>query len=109
MLALIVLEPDPNYPKPVEHTYNVCSRQPYISAGLPATVTFTSAFPELPLPDPRYLALHAACAKVAHLSGAGEYIERTFRELDNMKVLASNGSSAEALSFALGKSCIAVG
>jgi hypothetical protein len=28
-----------------------------------ASVTFTSAFPELPLPDPRYLALHATCAR----------------------------------------------
>ena len=56
-----------------------------------------------------YLALHAACAKVANVSGAGRYIKRTFRELDDMKVLASNGSSVEALSFALGKSCVAVG
>ena len=76
--------------------------------GLPPSVTFTSAVAGLPLPDPRYLALHAACAKVAHLSGAAEYIEKSFRELEDTKVLASNGSSAEALQFALGKTYVTV-
>ena len=39
-------------------------------------VTFTTTDPELPLPSPHLLALHAACAKVAQLSGASEFIDR---------------------------------
>ncbi|KAF9064412.1 hypothetical protein BDP27DRAFT_1471999, partial [Rhodocollybia butyracea] len=38
---------------------------------------FATLEPSLSLPDPALLALHATCAKVAHLSGAGEYIDRT--------------------------------
>jgi hypothetical protein len=76
--------------------------------GLSATITFMSSDPRLSLPDPQYLALHAARAQVAHLSGAAEYIETTYRKLEDMKVLASNGSSADTLSFALGKTYIAV-
>ena len=60
------------------------------------------------MPDPRYLALHAACARVAHLSGAAEYIERRYRELEDIKVLARNGTSADMLSFALEKTNISV-
>ena len=67
-----------------------------------------SAVPQHPLPDPRYLALHAACAKVAHLSGASEYVDTIFRKTEDMKVLASDGSSGEALLYALRKSHIAV-
>ncbi|OCH83562.1 hypothetical protein OBBRIDRAFT_697915, partial [Obba rivulosa] len=33
-------------------------------------VTFKSSAPDLPLPDPELLELHATCCKVAHLSGA---------------------------------------
>jgi len=39
-------------------------------------VTFTSVDPTLyPLPDHRYLALHAAVAKVVHMAGIGEYLD----------------------------------
>ncbi|KZV59135.1 hypothetical protein PENSPDRAFT_595993 [Peniophora sp. CONT] len=33
-------------------------------------VTFTSTDPALPLPDPEYLKLHRACARVVQRSGA---------------------------------------
>jgi hypothetical protein len=68
---------------------------------LPDQVEFTSHHPALPLPNPTYLALHAACAKVAHLSGAGEYIEKTMRDLEEISVLSEDGSSAELLKRAL--------
>jgi len=68
---------------------------------IPVTVVFTSRDKKLPLPDPRYLRIHAACAKVAHLSGAAEYIDGIFRDMDDTRVLATNGSSAELLSYAL--------
>lgn len=64
-------------------------------------VTFSTPDPErLPLPDPRYLALHAACARVAHMSGAAEYIDRIFREMEETGVLANDGGS-DALYHAL--------
>ncbi|KAF8582043.1 hypothetical protein K439DRAFT_1352200, partial [Ramaria rubella] len=37
-------------------------------------------------PHPRYLVLHAACVKVTHLSGAGEYIEKIRRDMESTGV-----------------------
>jgi hypothetical protein len=54
----------------------------------------------IPLPDPRYLALPAACASVAHLSGAGEYIDKVLRDIERIGVLANDGPS-DALYHAL--------
>ena len=40
-------------------------------------VTFTTSDAEkLPLPSAKFLALHATCCKVAHISGTGMYLER---------------------------------
>jgi hypothetical protein len=36
------------------------------------SVTFSQCHKDLQLPDPRLLTLHAACARVAHMSGAAE-------------------------------------
>ncbi|KZT08980.1 uncharacterized protein LAESUDRAFT_647704, partial [Laetiporus sulphureus 93-53] len=69
---------------------------------VPATITLTSPNPNiLPLPSPELLALHAACAKVAHLSGAGAYIDKLDRDLDDLGVLAYDGGSTDVLSHAL--------
>ncbi|KAF9502615.1 hypothetical protein BS47DRAFT_1490670 [Hydnum rufescens UP504] len=69
--------------------------------GLPSRVVFKSSDPLLPLPNPRYLELHAAAAKVAHLSGTADYIEKTLRDLETVRVLSENGSSAELLKSVL--------
>lgn len=70
---------------------------------LPSTrVDFTTSDPvKRPLPDPRYLKLHAACARAAHLSGAAECIDQIFREEEVTKVLASDGGSSELLNHIL--------
>ena len=60
-----------------------------------------SAHSDLPLPNPVYLSIDAACCRVAHLSGAGEYIEKILEDLEDIQVLAKDGSSARLLSFAL--------
>ena len=52
------------------------------------------------MPDSRYLALHAACAKVAQYSGVGEYIEKILRDIEEIEILAGDGSS-DALYHAL--------
>ncbi|KAI0757946.1 hypothetical protein C8Q74DRAFT_1451960 [Fomes fomentarius] len=56
---------------------------------------------EQALPDPRYLRLRAACCKVAHLSGAAEYLDEIYWDMDTIQVLAFDGSSAEVLDAAL--------
>jgi len=86
----------------VANQYTVRANNPGTLTTLPETVTF-HAQGNLPLPDPRYLALHAACAKVAHLSGAGEYIDTIDRDLDTALVLAHDGSSARLLGEALSR------
>jgi hypothetical protein len=80
--------------------YLVCSLK-HMGNDLPSTVTFATTDSRISLPDPRYLRVHAACAKVAHLSGAGECIDRIIRDLEDTQVLAANGSSAEVLNYAL--------
>jgi hypothetical protein len=38
---------------------------------------------------------------VAHLSGAGEYINNILRDMETTRVLAKDGSSADLLNFRL--------
>ncbi|KAH9031324.1 hypothetical protein EDB85DRAFT_2089767 [Lactarius pseudohatsudake] len=66
-------------------------------------ITLTSADPRLPLPNPDYLEIHAACCRVAHLSGAGEYMDKVLEDLEDSRVLSQDGSSARILSFVLPK------
>lgn len=67
----------------------------------PPTVRFNDVDPLIPPPDSRYLRLHAACAKVARLSGAADYIETLNRRVEETCVLATDGSSVDLLSYAL--------
>lgn len=60
----------------------------------------------IPAPDSRYLRLHAACAKVAHLSGAAEHIENILRDMEATRVLAKDGSSSDLLDFRLSVAAI---
>ncbi|KIK91133.1 hypothetical protein PAXRUDRAFT_798891, partial [Paxillus rubicundulus Ve08.2h10] len=58
------------------NTYNVCWKDNRMALpSAKTTVTFTSWDVErLPLPSPVYLQIHAACARVTNLSGAGDLI-----------------------------------
>ena len=64
-------------------------------------VTFSRSDDRLELPDPQLLALHATCARVAHMSGAAEAFDEVEREVEDTRVLASNGSSAHLLDHLL--------
>jgi hypothetical protein len=81
--------------------YQINARDPIYISDIINPVTLTSNDPLFPLPSPEYLRLHAACAQVANLSGAGEYIDQVFREMEETRMLAHDGTSAEALSTAL--------
>ena len=45
------------------------------------------------LPNPKYLALHAAISGIIHMSGAAEHIDNILRDMDDIHVLASDGST----------------
>jgi hypothetical protein len=46
-------------------------------------ITLTSHHPDLALPNRTFLAIHAACCRIADLSGATKYIDET---LDDKEV-----------------------
>jgi hypothetical protein len=85
----------------VPHNYRIRGFQDSVLRHLPTHVTLSSTNPALPLPNPKYLALHAACAKVAHLSGAGEHLDAILREMETTNVLSQDGRSFEVLEYAM--------
>ena len=64
-------------------------------------VTFHNHHPPTPLPSPELLALHAVCARVAHMSGAVEAFREFDDDVEETSVLAFDGSSAPLLSSLL--------
>ena len=65
-------------------------------------VEFSTSDPEnLPVPASELLALHATCCKVAHLSGAAEYIDEVYRDADELGVLSADGTSGDMLHYML--------
>ncbi|KIJ47305.1 hypothetical protein M422DRAFT_164180, partial [Sphaerobolus stellatus SS14] len=72
--------------------YKLEAIDPILLNDLPQLVTFTTHDQtNLPVPNPAYLALHASCAKVGHLSGAAEYIEKMFSDMEETRVLSADG------------------
>ena len=57
-------------------------------------VTFSSNHTNLRVPNRQLLALHAACARVAHMSGAAEASDEVECDVEGMRALAFDGSSA---------------
>lgn len=70
-----------DYHQDTPHLYKVCSRLPrfHRSTHIPEHVQFTTEQRDFPLPSPRYLEIHAACCRVAYMSGAAGY----YRKLDD--------------------------
>ncbi|KAG9044207.1 hypothetical protein FS837_008621 [Tulasnella sp. UAMH 9824] len=91
----------------VPNTYSICTNNKgnfvLVNPPVPPQVTFESTDPSIPLPNSHHLRIHAACAKVAHLSGAAEYFETILNEWEERPVLASDGGSADMLSFLLAR------
>ncbi|KIO15597.1 hypothetical protein M407DRAFT_237050 [Tulasnella calospora MUT 4182] len=91
----------------VPNTYNMCSNDEgnfeLVNPPVLRQVTLSSTSDLIPLPNSHYLRIHAACAKVAHLSGAAEYLETILDEWEERPVLASDGGSADMLSFLLAR------
>ncbi|KAI0719731.1 hypothetical protein C8T65DRAFT_634937 [Cerioporus squamosus] len=89
------------------HTYRVkfAPRYAHVARCVPEEVRFVAHAHEdgleLPLPSRKYLRIHAACCRVAHLSGAAAYVDAIEREREELQVLAEDGGSARVLEFAL--------
>ncbi|KAF8059914.1 hypothetical protein FPV67DRAFT_1708679 [Lyophyllum atratum] len=82
--------------------YKLEASDPSFLRGYPDFVTFTTPDAEkLPVPSPTYLAIHAACAKVAHLSGAAACIDKFYQDMEDGKTLDPNGASANMLEHAI--------
>ncbi|TFK53841.1 hypothetical protein OE88DRAFT_1656216 [Heliocybe sulcata] len=89
-------------PTDTPNCYRVQALDPRYTHPGRQLVTFSTPDPEhLPLPSAELLALHAVCAKVAHLSGAAEYLDELDRDLEMSNVLASDGGSSEVLYHAI--------
>ncbi|QSS52363.1 hypothetical protein I7I53_07977 [Histoplasma capsulatum var. duboisii H88] len=67
------------------HTYQVKPFLPEIFPDLPVTRTlYPSVDCTIDAPLPRFFAIHSAIAHILHLSGAGEYIDKILRDLENI-------------------------
>ena len=85
-------------PEEVTFTQSDVPSQPVAEPGDPELPT---AEGHLPLPNPTYLRIHAACCKIACLSGIADYLEDSDSRLDEIRRLAWNGSDADVLYYAL--------
>ncbi|KAI6156292.1 hypothetical protein EDD17DRAFT_1704602 [Pisolithus thermaeus] len=93
----------------VPNRYKLEAVRDYFLANRPRYVTFSTPDAEkYPLPNPTYLAIHATCAKVAHLPGAAEHIEEVLERMEDTRVLAEDGGSSEVLYTAILSSMHAV-
>ncbi|KAF9643997.1 hypothetical protein BDM02DRAFT_3122647 [Thelephora ganbajun] len=81
-----------------QHIRRISTRPETSGSGAPLAVEFRSDLQGAPPPDPQLLALHATCARVAHMSGATEFFDRLEWEAEETNVLAPDGSSAHLLS-----------
>jgi hypothetical protein len=55
----------------------------------------------IPVPDPQYLALHAACAKVLPMTAMVEVVNKFLEDRAETHALSEDGSSGDLLSLAL--------
>ncbi|KAI0716275.1 hypothetical protein C8Q76DRAFT_616769 [Earliella scabrosa] len=54
------------------------------------------------LPNLKFLRVHAACCRIARLSGiAAEYLDDIYRRLDEQRVLSGDSRSADVLDHVL--------
>jgi hypothetical protein len=54
-------------------------------------VTFVSMHENLKIPDPRYIALHAACAQVIDAAGIAAHLKGILEDIKELDVLPEDG------------------
>jgi hypothetical protein len=78
-----------------ENMYNIRTSDPVDLRRCKASpIVLRSQDPNIPLPNRTYLAIHASCCRVAHLSGAADYIDEEYDSDDE--------ESSKVLSLAMG-------
>jgi hypothetical protein len=76
-----------------DNTYAIRARLKAILRSCKSNpITLTSEHPDLPLPSRTFLAIHAACCRIADFSGATKYIRKTLDDMEDIGVLAKGGS-----------------
>jgi hypothetical protein len=85
----IARKPNPSWDNVVPHGAKVVFRN------------HASGILDLPLPDQRLIDLHAACCKVAHKSAAAEFFDKHDRDMEEVRMLAYDGSTVALLETAL--------
>jgi len=77
----------------VENTYTVSSN--YKIGHNDKRVAFSNCddSEDIDLPDPQILKIHAAFCRVFHASGAAEFFDRIWRDMDITRVLSNDGST----------------
>jgi hypothetical protein len=83
------------------HKYVTFKINDAIVEGSSPCIEIMKGNPDQFLPDPKLLALHATCARVAHMSGTDRVLDEWDRDLDEKKVLAADGSDMDMLKYAL--------
>jgi hypothetical protein len=68
----------------MENTYVVCAKQDHCLHSCKTNPIMFQTEKDLALPNSDYLRIHAACCRVAHLSGAAEQIDRVLEDLEVM-------------------------
>ena len=82
-----------------DNTYAICAMEEGILRNCKDNpITLTSQHRDLPLPNPTFLAIHAACCRIAHLSGAIWYIQRALDDMKDVVDLAKGGLVTRPLS-----------
>ncbi|PIL35860.1 hypothetical protein GSI_01520 [Ganoderma sinense ZZ0214-1] len=99
----IALEPLPDVP----NAYKVLTWGKVAPRlGLPKTVKLSSPT-DVPLPNPAYLALHAAICKLVWASARAEELTAVLDDLEEVTLLAEDGSSANLINIAIYRSLAA--
>ena len=59
----------------IPNSYKICSslRRYHAAVRVPEYVEFITERQDLPLPSPRYLEIHVACCRIAHMSGVANF------------------------------------
>ncbi|KAG8715258.1 hypothetical protein FRC11_004990, partial [Ceratobasidium sp. 423] len=97
---LVWFELDKKNPKPNVYRFR---KQLHTLPGPPdgAIVRLSTTDPDLPMPNMKYILLHAALAKVLRDSDMGRWVDGMLREYERMENLASDGSNADVLASGL--------
>jgi len=76
------------------NTYTIKTTKEWYLPNLPVTRTlFVTSDHNIDPPMPRLLAIHRACCLILHLSGAGQYLDRVLRDMEEGTLISLSPTS----------------